>query len=260
MQEVLDHAQVAHFIHKGFVRIDHAFDPQLAAAARRILWKDIDADPDDSSTWTRPVVRLGMYTQAPFVEAANTPVLHQAFDQLAGAGKWLPCTSMGTFPVRFPSPQDPGDTGWHVDASFPGDDPSNYFEWRINWRSKGRALLMLFLFSDVGELDAPTRIRTGSHIDVARLLQPAGEAGLSFMELAAQLSSLPAREEVLATGKAGTVYLCHPFLAHAAQPHHGTEPRFMAQPALFSKGEFMGGGGPLSAVEVAIRLGLGRNG
>ncbi len=262
MQEVLDHTQIAHFIKYGFVRIDNAFDSQLAAAARRILWHDIDADPDDPSTWTKPVVRLGMYTQTPFVEAANTPILHQAFDQLAGAGRWLPCTSMGTFPVRFPSPQDPGDTGWHVDASFPGDDPSNYFKWRINWRSKGRALLMLFLFSDVGELDAPTRISTGSHIDVARLLQPAGEAGLSFMELAGRLLSLPAREEVSAIGKAGTVYLCHPFLAHAAQPHHGTEPRFMAQPPLVSRGEFMRGDGPLSPVEVAIRLGLGlgRNG
>ena len=257
MKEVLDSAQISHFIHKGFVRIDHAFDAELAAAARRILWNDIDADADDPSTWTKPVVRLGMYTQAPFVEAANTPVLHRAFDQLAGAGRWLPCTSMGTFPVRFPSLQDPGDTGWHVDASFPGDDASNYFEWRINWRSKGRALLMLFLFSDVGELDAPTRIRTGSHIDVAGLLRPFEEQGLSFMELAGQLSALPAREEVLATGKAGTVYLCHPFVAHAAQPHHGTEPRFIAQPPLVSMGDFMRGDGlPLSPVETAIQMSL----
>jgi hypothetical protein len=27
-------------------------------------------------------------------------------------------------------------------------------------------------------------------------------------------------------------HLCHPFLVHAAQPHHGTRPRFMAQPPL----------------------------
>ena len=42
---------------------------------------------------------------------------------------------------------------------------------------------MLFLFSDVSENDAPTRIRQGSHMDVARVLQPFGEKGLSFMEL-----------------------------------------------------------------------------
>ena len=40
------------------------------------------------------------------------------------------------------------------------------------------------------------------------------------------------RPVVLATGRAGTVYLCHPFLVHAAQMHRGATPRFMAQPGL----------------------------
>ncbi|GAB3557739.1 phytanoyl-CoA dioxygenase family protein [Spirosoma fluminis] len=137
---------------------------------------------------------------------------------------------MGTFPVRFPSTEESGDAGWHVDAGFPGDDPADFFSWRINVRSKGRALLMLFLFSDISEQDAPTRLRISSHLDVAGLLKNAGEEGLSFMELATKLTELPERDVTLATGKAGTVYLCHPFLVHAAQAHRGTEPRFLAQP------------------------------
>lgn len=36
-------------------------------------------------------------------------------------------------------------------------------------------------------------------------------------------------------GAAGTVYLCHPFLVHAAQAHRGTAPRFMAQPPLMPR-------------------------
>jgi hypothetical protein len=40
------------------------------------------------------------------------------------------------------------------------------------------------------------------------------------------------RPEALAIGDAGTVYLCHPFLVHAAQRHRGRAPRFMAQPPL----------------------------
>jgi hypothetical protein len=40
------------------------------------------------------------------------------------------------------------------------------------------------------------------------------------------------RPLALATGSPGDVYLCHPFLVHAAQPHHGLRPRFMAQPPL----------------------------
>ncbi len=232
---MLTQKQLHRFAVDGFIRIERAFPRELAAEARAILWKDTGCDPDDPTTWSRPVVRLGMYTQAPFVAAANTPELHEAFDQLVGPGKWAPCMSMGTFPVRFPHPDDPGDTGWHIDPSFGYDDP-DFLAWRVNARSRGRALLMLFLFSDVGENDAPTRIRAGSHLDMARLLEPAGEAGLSLRELAANGFSETAHcPEVLACGDAGTVYLCHPFLVHAAQPHRGTSPRFMAQPPLLPR-------------------------
>ena len=55
---------------------------------------------------------------------------------------------------------------------------------------------------------------------------------------------------------AGTVYLCHPFLVHAAQPHRGTRPRFMAQPPLLPKGEF-DPALPPSPVQIAIRRACG---
>ena len=106
---MLSDAQIQGFIRDGFVRVDRAFPREVADAARAILWRDLPCRPDDATTWSSPVVRLGMYSQEPFVQAANTPALHEAFDQLVGAGRWLPCRSMGTFPVRFPSPQDPGD-------------------------------------------------------------------------------------------------------------------------------------------------------
>jgi hypothetical protein len=228
----LDSAQIEQFIEEGFVRLDDAFPRAVADAARAILWRDTGLRPDAPAAWTEPVIRLGMYTQPPFVEAANTPLLHRAFDQLVGAGRWAPCRAMGTFPVRFPSDRDPGDAGWHVDMSF-GVETPDFLDWRINGRSRGRLLLMLFLFSDVGEDDAPTRLRAGSHIDIARRLAPAGEAGLTLRELASTgFSESAHRPEVLAAGAAGTVYLCHPFVVHTAQLHRGREPRFIAQPPL----------------------------
>lgn len=248
------------FIRDGFVRIDNAFSPETAAAAREILWRDSGCDPNDYSTWTKPVVRLWDYPQEPFREAANTQILHSAFDALVGKGRWVPRESLGTFPIRFPHPDDPGDTGWHVDASFPSDPPTdNYVHWRVNINSKGRALLMLFLFSDVSESDAPTRIRIGSHQAVARLLAPAGEEGMSMIELSTAASPVTVgAEEVLATGDAGTVYLCHPFLLHAAQPHRGKTPRFMAQPPLFPRFPFnlTRSDANYSPVEQAVRLSL----
>ena len=254
----LSAAQIEQFVTEGYVRIDAAFPEETAAAAREILWRDTGCDPDDPSTWAKPVVRLGHYGQPPFVEAANTPLLHRAFDQLVGPGGWVPSRALGTFPVRFPSPEDPGDAGWHIDVSFGTDNP-DFFEWRANIFSKGRALLMLFLFSDVGDDDAPTRIRAGSHRDISRLLAPAGETGLSLRELAANgFAESARRKEVLATGKAGTVYLCHPFLVHAAQPHRGTRPRFMAQPPLLPAGQLVleREAGDYSAVERAVKLTL----
>jgi hypothetical protein len=190
--------------------------------------------------------------------------LHAAFDTLVGAGRWVPRTSLGGFPIRFPHVEDPGDTGWHVDASFPPDalnekPAASYLDWRVNLRSEGRALLMLFLFSDVGEDDTPTRIRVGSHLRVARLLAPAGEDGVSILDLSGLAApETEGMEEVTATGKAGTVYLCHPFLLHAAQPHRGATPRFMAQPPLCPKVPFelKRTDGDYSPVEQAIRLGL----
>lgn len=258
----LGEADIDHFVQNGFVRIDAAFPRAIADAARALLWRDTGCDPDDPLTWTRPVIRLGMYSQAPFVEAANTPILHAAFDQLVGAGQWQPCRAMGAFPVRFPSDEDPGDTGWHIDASFGWNEP-DFMDWRANIASKGRALLMLFLFSDVASADAPTRIRAGSHLDIARILAPAGEAGLTLREIVARLPETARRPEVLAQGEAGTVYLCHPFLVHAAQPHRGTRPRFMAQPPLLPAGspQVVGKeGGEPSPVEAAIRLALAGTG
>lgn len=247
-------ADIDHFITQGFVRIDEAFPAAWAEAARAELWRDTGCDPDDPATWTRPVVRLGHYTGDAFVQSANTPLLHRAFDQLAGAGGWLACRSMGTFPVRFPSVEDPGDAGWHIDVSFGFDNP-DFMSWRANVGSRGRALLMLFLFSDVGPDDAPTRIRAGSHRDIARQLAPAGEAGLTLGALATDgFAGSAHRADVLATGPAGTVYLCHPFLVHSAQPHRGTRPRFLAQPPLLPARPVMSAGldGRLAPVGRAI--------
>jgi hypothetical protein len=254
----LSDAQIQHFIENGFVKIDAAFPRELAEQGRAILWRDCGCDPDDPASWTKPMIRLGHYADAPFLAAGNTPVLHAAYDRLVGPGRWRKPGALGTFPVRFPSPDEPGDAGWHVDVSFGTDDP-DFLSWRANISSKGRALLMLFLFSDVGEDDAPTRIRAGSHREIARQLAPAGEAGLSLRELAANgFAETEGCPEVAATGEAGTVYLCHPFLVHAAQPHRGTRPRFMAQPPLLPAEPLAleRADGAYSPVEQAIRLAL----
>ena len=113
------------------------------------------------------------------------------------------------------------------------------------------------------EQDSPTRIRSGSHLEVARILAPAGEEGLAGFDLSAKLSVTANCPEVIATGAAGTVYLCHPFLAHASQINRGSQPRFMAQPPLYpvSDKSFECAGKETSSyppIEQAIRKALGK--
>lgn len=224
--------QVDQFVTDGFVKLEGAFPVETGQRCVAELWAATGCSPEDPTTWTEPVVRLGGFATPSFQEAATTTALHEAFDQLVGEGRWLPRVGLGTFPVRFPSSTEPGDDGWHVDASYTG----SHGESMLNLRSHERALLMLFLFSDVGPDDAPTRIRIGSHLDVPPLLEGYGDDGREWMSLCLDAASASEQRPVtLATGALGDVYLCHPFLVHAAQPHHGSAPRFMAQPPLYAK-------------------------
>lgn len=242
-ERVFTDEQIEQFVDQGYLHLDAAFPRGVADQCRDRLWEETGCDPDDATTWTQPVIRIGGLADQPFQVAASTGRLHAAFDQLVGRGRWLPRVGLGTFPIRFPHPQPPGDDGWHVDAGWheAEDDPdfdwSNYADlplsgYRLNLSSRGRALLMLFLFSDVGNNDAPTRIAVGSHLRMPAHLAPYGDAGTSSSDLPS-IDDLPVAE---AMGSAGDVYLCHPFLIHAAQPHRGTEPKFMAQPPLYPYG------------------------
>lgn len=236
---MLSAEEIERFIADGFVCVRGAFSRATADQCRAILLK-MAGVTDDPATWTKPVVRVESASAPPFVEAANGPRLVEALDQLVGTGRWIRRMGLGTFPIRFPHAEEPIDAGWHVDASFA--TPGSMMPW-LNVRSRGRALLMLFLFTDVGPDDAPTRIKVGSHADVAPVLAEAGEAGLEFFDLCRRLATRglldnPARETAYATGQAGDVYLCHPFLVHAGQRHRGTTPRVIAQPPLDPVGLF----------------------
>lgn len=254
---------VEDFVRDGFVRITAAFSSALAARCRALLWDQMTPAEDDPGSRSRPVIRLGYQEGGPFAEAVNSAKLRAAFDAVVGQGRWEPRSSVGTFAVRFPSPDPPGDDGWHIDGSFPPPDPAQEddpFAWRVNLASRGRALLLLMLFSEVGHDDAPTRLRIGSQGPTARLLAPYGLEGVSMLKASTAAAAVTADHPVaLATGSAGDVYICHPFLIHAAQAHHGSRPRFLAQPPLHTPGWVNGSldvGGGTAPVDRAIRLAL----
>jgi hypothetical protein len=248
---VLSAADLEHFVNEGYVCVRSAIPRPVAAACRELAAEQLAIDPTDPTSWREPVVR-GLVLGEPLQDAATAPRLLDAIRQLLDPEDWIPRSNLGLFVVRFPHEGNPGDTGWHIDSSFEGRDG----RWFVNYRSRERGLLLLCLLSDVSENDAPPRILRGSHTQMPLLLHPYGDDGVFGLE--APLPE-PTDRIALATGEAGDVYLCHPFLVHAASwPHHGTAPRFIAQPPISITGDLQLDGdiGRLSPVARAVRTAL----
>ncbi|GGF24105.1 phytanoyl-CoA dioxygenase family protein [Williamsia phyllosphaerae] len=249
----LTSTEIETFVRDGFVAVRGAVDRPTIDECRRQLWDLVSEDPTDPNTWTEPVRRMDSPITPAFTRAAQAAALTEAYDQLVGPGRWQRRVELGNVAIRFPADTESNDTGWHIDASYLPPDASRHF---VNVSSRDRGLLMLFLISDVCADDAPTRLKVGSHQDVPRFLAPYGDGGVDMFELcgvmdAAGALDSPDRGEAVATGAAGDVFLCHPFLVHAAQSHHGTQPRFLSQPGLMLTDQF-DLGNPWSPVERAI--------
>jgi hypothetical protein len=230
------------FIARGFVKVAATTPRDVADAARQRLWDQIALSPDAPDAWRTPVVWTSDLTGAgPFGDLVRSPVLANALDAVCGEGRWQPRGSLGNIPVRFPVTPSADDRGWHVDANTPQPDGS----WTVTGRP--HTLLVLTLLSDVGPEDAPTRIRVGSHHDVARVL---GTDALALEEMGRVVDEASGHRPIAhATGAPGDVYLVHPFTVHAADEHRGTVPRFMAQsPVLLTEPLAPGSPVPLGRV------------
>jgi len=244
------------FERDGFVALRGAVDTATAAACRELIWGALarrGVRRDDPGRWPAHLNLTDLGGHA-FAAAATAPALTAAYDELIGPGRWMLDGSIGgAVVVRFPREHDRGNAGYHIEGSYAG--PGGTPGW-VNLRSRARGLLALFLFTDVGPDDAPTRLMCGSHLYVPRFLAPYGEAGTDS-------DAVFWRESVLcltaahATGRAGDVFLCHPFIVHTATwPHRGTGPRMIAQPAINAPAGFTLDGSDPSPVARAIVAGL----
>jgi hypothetical protein len=238
-EAVLSDEEIGAFRAGGYVALRGAVPAPVITACQDLIWADLERQGvrrDDPATWTAPVVRIPCPEGGPFAAAGTTPVLQEACDQLIGPGRWWRREGVGgTIPVRFPSEADPGDAGWHIESSYEVGS-----EWRVNAGSRDRGLLAIYLLTDVEPDGAPTRLRPGSHRDVPPILATAGDEGMAWLPAAQQAAEASAhRPTALATGRAGDVFLGHPFLVHAASwPHRGRFPRMIAQPGVALYGQY----------------------
>ena len=227
------------FAQDGFLVVRHAVAPDVIRACVEVIEDELRTrgfDTANAKTWTEPVVRLPCPEGPAFASAGTAPALQAVYDALLGPGHWIQRQGVGgTIPVRFPSTKEPGDAGWHIDGSYEVEGT-----WWVNVHSRHRGLLALFLFTDVSEEDAPTELLIGSHSDVPQVLAPFGKQGVFFGDVVKHLPvSTFQRPRARATGRAGDVYVCHPFLVHRATwPHLGHVPRILAQPEIAHREPF----------------------
>jgi hypothetical protein len=241
-ESVLPMVDLDAFVADGYVKVEHAAPREVADDARARLWKQLGLSPDAPNQWSAPVMWASDLTgDGPFGELARSPRLAAALDLICGRDGWVPRGALGNIPVRFPVSPPTDDRGWHIDANTPQSDGS----WAVTGRPQ--TVLLLTLLSEVGPDDAPTRIRVGSHRDVAAVLSDEPVEFTEVGRLVAEASA--ARPVAYAVGEPGDMYIAHPFTAHAADEHRGTTPRFMAQaPVMLSSPLTPASSGPLGCV------------
>jgi hypothetical protein len=174
---------------------------------------------------------------------ALTPAVRAAFDALIGEDRWHLAARWG-FPTRLPGPGGPA-VGWHIDG-----------DWFNHHLTSGEQVLSpIFLWDNIGPADGPTLLAVGSHQAVARLLSDAEPDGVPGEEIGRFFHNrLQVGETTAATGTAGDVIICHPFLAHSVNPVGPKRPRYISKIAVhgFAPLTFDAGAPNLSPVERAI--------
>jgi hypothetical protein len=108
------------------------------------------------------------------------------------------------------------------------------------------------LWQEVGGDDSPTLLAPGSHRDVARLLASHEPDGIPGDEIIQSVhDGITVEHAVAATGEAGDVYLCHPFLAHTINPVGPEGARIISNCWIHGRRD-IDPGTPTTAVERAI--------
>jgi hypothetical protein len=134
--------------------------------------------------------------------------------------------------------------GWHIDGDW----------FRHHLTSGEQVLTPIFLWDDVGPDDGPTLLAVGSHRAVARLLRDAEPEGVPGEEIGRFFHKpLHVDATTVATGTAGDVIICHPFLAHSVNPIGPREPRYVSNTTVHGFAQLnLDPAAALSPVESAI--------
>ena len=242
-------------------RCDGALPHDVADAMVARIWRVLEERhgmrSDDPGTWVAGGVRgIGDVNQEPEFRPFGSPPIENALDVLLGKGTWRRPSGWGqvlvTFPARrwswnslFQNQVDVTEISWHTD--FPYDVAPDQLS--------GVQVFCLLVDLDPG--GGATLVIEGSHRVVRNFVRKAEPATLSTMKRArkallksdpwfarvTRAESLDRPEDWIASrggtvggvpvaikelvGKAGDVYLTHPWLLHSISPNCNATPRMM---------------------------------
>jgi hypothetical protein len=252
---VLTNAEREQFLTQGFVVIREAFTTEQAAEWSQTLWTRLGYDPEDKSTWEKH--RIHMPTHQHLDVAEFAPRAYGAICELCGGLERIHPPHWGDgFIVNLGDdthtdtwePPTADAPGWHKDGDF----------FRHFLDSPEQGLLTIVLWSDVHPTGGATFVAADSVPVIAKYLvnRPEGvlPSGFDFAERIQECSVF-----LEATGKAGDVYLMHPYLLHASSKNALRVPRVITNPPVHLKEpmNFNRADGNYSLVEQAVLRGLG---
>jgi hypothetical protein len=229
ISRVLSDSDIEHFLTFGFLQLTNCFDTAPGSLADRWVkesWGRNGLSADHPAAWPNAKIHMPV---SEWVYARDfAPRAFAAMGELCGgvermeqeviwSNGFIANYGLGRDRDWAPPGREAGD--WHKD----GDFFTHFLD------SPEQALLVIALFSDIHPRGGGTFIACDSVAPVARYLaaHPEGvsPSGFPGRELISECRDF--RET---TGRAGDVFLLHPFLLHTSSHNHRAEARLMINP------------------------------
>lgn len=251
---MLSDAQAEVFDRSGIVRLERAFDPDSAAAMRDVVWAELrrrhGIERADPATWDRhPPTGLKTSKRSRVFEPILSSAVSAALDRLFGESRWMAPKHFGNVLVTMPNATEyrVPHRIWHSD--FPPTLPTDRLSVVKLWA----------LVDDVAPGGAGTPQLAGSHRLFAHYVATTGETdykrakfgflrshpwlraltlddgdprrNATFMDEGAEIDDVELRV-VECSGRAGDIYITHPWVFHSIADNATPRPRFMRSAAI----------------------------
>lgn len=250
--------QRAEFERTGIVKLDGVFSAAEASRMRDVVWSELrhrhGIERDDPTTWNRhPPTGMKSSKKHRAFEPIFGPAMAGALDGLFDADGWRMPKHYGQVLITMPNTRSwrVPHRLWHADFQYHAA-PGDLF-----------AVKYWALFGDIEPGGGGTPQLAGSHVAMARYLE--GREGdereykrardgflrshdwlraliredddpdrnARFMDADFDLDGLPVRV-IECTGKAGDVYVTHPWVMHSIAHNARKEPRLMRSHAIYA--------------------------